>query len=69
MLALRKMNDVDIVEQWRYVTALPADEAEETVSWSFSPPHAVRPNAMIITSIKLNNDNTFFIFVSSEIIL
>ena len=26
MLALRKMNDVDIVEQWRYVTALPADE-------------------------------------------
>ena len=26
MLALRKMNEVDIVEQWRYVTALPADE-------------------------------------------
>ena len=26
MLELRKMNYADVVEQWRYVTALPADE-------------------------------------------
>lgn len=26
MLELRKMNDKDVVEQWKYVTALPADE-------------------------------------------
>ena len=26
MLELRKMNYEDIIEQWKYVTALPADE-------------------------------------------
>ena len=26
MLELRKMNNEDVVEQWKYVTALPADE-------------------------------------------
>ena len=38
MLELRKMNPVDAVEQWEYVTALPADEngltnPYEGVSW------------------------------------
>lgn len=26
MLELRKMNYEDVIEQWKYVTALPADE-------------------------------------------